>query len=147
MSAVTLRSRSAEELRDGPVKINLVILRAKFSVHLFVSFIKSFKSPRKMSRLGCAVYSKVEVWIRKAANWVLPCNVGRGLMLALWHYEWQSLAAWRFCTTCSSLVGKSKADIQIKDVNPWKTNINLNHISRFGSYRAVNILRLCYKNE
>jgi hypothetical protein len=57
-----LRSRSAKELRDDPVKINLVIFKcAKFSVHLFVSVIKSFISPRKMSRLGCAAYSKVGV--------------------------------------------------------------------------------------
>jgi hypothetical protein len=108
-SSVTLRSRSAKELRYDPVKINLVSLCVKFSVHLFVSFIKSFKeirSPRKMSRLGCAVCSKVGVRIRKAANCVLPCNVGRGVMLAQWHYEWQWLAAWRvlynlFFTGCN----------------------------------------------
>lgn len=61
-----------------------------------------------MSRLGCAVYSNVGVRIRKAANCVLPCNVGRGVMLAKWHYEWQSLAAWIFCTACASLVATSK---------------------------------------
>jgi hypothetical protein len=43
-SEVTLQSRSAKELRDDPVKINLVILCVKFSVHLFVSFIKSFRA-------------------------------------------------------------------------------------------------------
>ena len=40
-----------------------------------------------------------------------------------------------------------KQDIQIQDIKTWKTNINLKHISRFGSYRAVNIPRLSYKNE
>jgi len=92
--------------------LNLIILCIKFSVHLFASFIKRFKaiwSPRKMLRLDCAVYSKVGVRIRKAANCVLLYNVGRGVMLAKWHYEWQSLAAWIFCTNCSSLVATSKA--------------------------------------
>lgn len=79
------------------MKINRVILCVKFSVHLFALFIKSLKAilpSLKMSRLGCAVYSKVGVRIRKAANCVLPCNVGRRVMLAQWHYEWHSLAAW-----------------------------------------------------
>jgi hypothetical protein len=40
-----------------------------------------------------------------------------------------------------------KQDMQIQDIKPLKTNVNLNHISRFGSYRAVNIFRLRYKNE
>jgi hypothetical protein len=50
--------------------------------------------------------------------------------------------------SCIKLVSFNNCqDIQIQDIKPLKTSINLNHISSFGSYLAVNILRLRYKNE
>jgi len=32
-------------------------------------------------------------------------------------------------------------------IDPSKTNITLNYVKGFSPYRAVNTLRLCYKNQ
>ena len=38
-------------------------------------------------------------------------------------------------------------DINARYINPWKAKIKLGYVQRFSQYRAVNTLRLGYKNQ